>query len=172
MKRGKPLRRTPLRAKTRLARRTPLRQESAKRAAAAGRPRRPADTGPDRATRELVLQRDDYRCVLCGEPIFGKAYSLHHRKNRGAGGSSDAAINAPSNLVTVDGTGSSGCHNWIGSHPALAAELGLVVSLNGRTLPAQVPILHAVHGWVLLDDEGGGAPAPPDAGPGTERRAA
>lgn len=71
-------------------------------------PRR--ETGPDRKTRALVLERDGYACVCCGRSIIGEPYSLQHRKRRSQGGG-----NSPSNLVTVLGTGTTGCHERIDS---------------------------------------------------------
>lgn len=56
------------------------------------------DTGPDDATRKLVLERDWYRCVCCGKSITGRRYSLQHRKRRSQGGD-----NSPSNLVLLCG---------------------------------------------------------------------
>jgi hypothetical protein len=129
-------------------RRTPLRTSREKRA---GR----RDTGPDRSVRELVLERDEYRCAVCGIGILEIPFSVHHRRNRGSGGSSDPAINAPSNLLTVCGTGTTGCHGWIGSSPAEALEHGYAVSLNSREATTDVPVVHVVFGAsvYLLDDE-------------------
>jgi hypothetical protein len=138
----------PLRARVGLARRTPLRASREKRT---GR----RDTGPDRTVRELVWERDEGRCVVCGEGVYGKPHSIHHRRNRGSGGSSDPRRNAPSNLVLVCGTGTTGCHGWIGASPEEARDAGWVVSLNSIEDPAKVPMIHAVFSAsVLLTDEG------------------
>ena len=137
MKRGTPLQR-----------RTPLRTSREKRT---GR----RDTGPAKPTRLTVLERDEYRCAVCGQSVLEIPMSLHHRRNRGSGGSSDPLINAPSNLLTVCGTGTTGCHGWIGSSPADALEAGYVVSLNSREATTDVPVIHAVFGAsvLLLDAE-------------------
>lgn len=140
-------RRTRLKAKTPLRRRTPIMTRSEKTA-------RPRYTGPPAATRLLVLERDEYRCAVCGIGVLEVPFSIHHRRNRGAGGSSDPLINAPSNLLTVCGTGTTGCHGWIGSSPAEAFEHGYAVSLNSREATADVPVLHVVFSAsVLLADE-------------------
>lgn len=68
------------------------------------------DTGPSPAVRNLVLERDGYRCVCCGVSVIGLPYSLQHRKRRSQGGD-----NSPSNLITVLGTGTTGCHERIDS---------------------------------------------------------
>ena len=81
-------------------------------AASAARHPLPAgsDTGPDRKTRLLVLERDGYACVCCAVSVIGQRYSLQHRKRRSQGGTSCAA-----NLVTVLGDGTTGCHARIDS---------------------------------------------------------
>lgn len=165
MRPGKPLaRRTrltsrkPLANGRPLARKTPLREVSLKREASSGRPGRPRDTGPVRTTRDLVMERDDFRCVVCGRSIFAvPEWSIHHRRNRGAGGSSDPRINAPSNLLLVCGSGTTLCHGDLTDNTQRDAALtaGWVVSLNSKQDPADVPVLHAQYGPVLLDDAGG-----------------
>ena len=155
-------RRTPLSPGKPPERRTRLRAVSAKRAAA-GTPRPPTrDTGPDRATRELVLERDDYSCGWCGRTILGQPYSLQHRRSRGDGGSSVPRINAPSNLITLCGSATSpgGCHLKCKQNYAEAEALGFVVSLNSIHDPAEIPVQHAAFGLVLLLDDGMCEPAP------------
>lgn len=70
----------------------------------------PRYTGPDKLTRETVLERDRYQCVCCGVSVIGQPYSLQHRKRRSQGGD-----NSPPNLITVLGTGTTGCHLRIDS---------------------------------------------------------
>ena len=69
-----------------------------------------AATGPSPEVRRLVLERDGHACVCCGMSIAGQPYSLQHRKRRSQGGTND-----PSNLITVLGTGTTGCHERIDS---------------------------------------------------------
>lgn len=145
------MRRTPLKATAALARRTPLLNRTAKR-------RRPRYTGPVRTVRDLVWERDEDRCSVCGEG--GRPLSIHHRRNRGAGGSSNPQINSPANLLLVcDGPES--CHRWIGDNPYLAGDAGYVIGLNSIVDPATVRVLHAVHGPVLLMHNGLVRPAAP-----------
>jgi hypothetical protein len=146
-------RRSPLRARKGLARRVPLLSKAEKK-------QRPRYTGPPAATRLTVLERDEYRCAVCGIGVLDIPFSIHHRRNRGSGGSSDPLINAPSNLLTVCGTGTTGCHGWIGDSPAEAIEHGYAVSLNSQQATAEVPILHAALGGVFLLDDGTVRPVP------------
>ena len=70
------------------------------------------DTGPSRAVRELVLDRDGRACVACGVSVRGIPYSLQHRRARGSGGTSDPLANSPVNLVTLCGSATTpgSCH--------------------------------------------------------------
>jgi hypothetical protein len=114
------------------------------------------NTGPTWKVRELVRERDRERCASCGISIYdARTWSWHHRRNRGQGGSSDPAINSPANLLLLCGDGTTGCHGYITAHPAEARAAGRSVSLNARVDPVDVPVMHAVHGLVLLDHEGG-----------------
>lgn len=110
------------------------------------------DTGPDRSTRELVLERDEYRCVHCGD---NKNLQQHHRKARKAGGRANwRKSNSPANLLTV----CADTHAWIESRRAEAYDAGWLVRENDE--PADVPVQHFIHGLVYLTDDGGWRPVP------------
>lgn len=153
MKRGPALeRRTPLVAKTPLARRTSLvaRAGLTNTAPLQRTPmvRAVKRTGPVTSVRALVAKRDCQTCVVCGGPSTNQ----HHRQNRGSGGSSLAAINSPANLLSVCGSGTTGCHGWIESHRTGAEAAGYIV--RRPTDPASVPVrVHGV-GLVLLTADG------------------
>jgi len=124
--------------------------------------RRSRNTGPDRTTRELVLERDIWCCVVCGRHLGEHGANLHHRRNRGSGGSSDPAINRPPNLITVCGSGTTGCHGGLTQNDRREENLdaGYVVSLNSTDDPANVPVQHALYGLVYLTDDGGWSHVP------------
>jgi hypothetical protein len=99
-------------------------------------PRKPArDTGPDRRTRALVLERDGYACVCCGRTIAGQRYSLQHRKRRSQGGD-----NSPPNLLTVLGDGTTGCHARIDSR-ADPHDEAKGYTVRSHDDPALVPVM-------------------------------
>ena len=103
----------------------------------------------------LIDGREMQACARCGVEIWNNG-SRHHRKLRSRGGGDEV-----SNGVLLCGSGTTGCHGWAHANPAEATRLGLIVSrwMN----PADVPILHALYGWVLLNDEGTATPcAPPE----------
>jgi hypothetical protein len=116
---------------------------------------RPRDTGPDKGTVATVVARDSGRCARCGDPVSGERgrdYSLHHRQPRAMGGSSRSGINGPQNLVLLHGSGSSSCHGLTERNRAEAYANGWLV--RQAQDPAEVPVKHAVHGWVLLTNIG------------------
>lgn len=103
----------------------------------------------ERQCRALVYERADGRCEICGG--VGPVMSYHHRKKRShlpKGHHWDD----PSNVVYVDGSGTTGHHGWIESNPSAAAEIGFHV--RPWETPSSVPI--KVDGtWYLLLPNGG-----------------
>lgn len=104
---------------------------------------------------EATDLRDAGRCVRCGgaDPVFGM--SKDHRQNRSQGGQT-----IPSNLQTLCGTGTTGCHGWKTSHPADATAGGY--SVPGHATPSEWPgrrwvrdcAGRLVQMWVLYNDRG------------------
>lgn len=106
------------------------------------------NTDPAAAVVQTVRGRDRWCCALCR--TMGPL-STQHRRARGMGGSRWPGINRPANLLTLCGTGTTGCHGYVESHPEWARRLGLSVSLHAD--PARVPVF-TWRGWVLLNDDG------------------
>lgn len=102
--------------------------------------------------RLLVLERDEWSCVRCCRSIGEhRLYSLHHRCPRRMGGTASLDINLPSNLVTLCGTGTTGCHGWIESHRTQAVEDGwLLASIVDRHRAVRT----IVSSLVTLHDDG------------------
>lgn len=98
-------------------------------------------TGPDRATRLLVYERDGHACVCCGTPVKGRPHSVGHRKRRSQGGK-----HTPPNLLTFLGLGRNPLdpddhHARIDSRKNPHDEArGYTVRRNGD--PAQVPVMY------------------------------
>lgn len=103
------------------------------------------NTGPDRTTRDKVLERDS-GCLLCGCGPYG--LQVHHRKPRRMGGRKVPGINSPANLISLCPTD----HAWVESSRTEALEMGLLVAEHDD--PAKVPVHHRDYGAVLLTDEG------------------
>lgn len=74
--------------------------------------------------RSIVHARDGGRCVRCD----GLGQSIHHRFPRRMGGTKDVRSYDLRNLVTLCGTGTTGCHGWVESNRALAYLGGWLVN--------------------------------------------
>lgn len=109
----------------------------------------------------LVDLRDGRSCRRCGRPINGYDFSRHHRIPRGAGGS--ALVDRASVIVTVCGSGTTGCHGWIESHRTDAETLGWILPKLNRDIDPETEPLFTVDGWVLLSDAGEVAESGPPA---------
>jgi hypothetical protein len=156
MKRTPLERKTPLRAKTPMARGKGLQPGGSGIRRAAAKPKRPADTGPSAEVRAAVRARDVDTCVVCGVVVVAVPHSIHHRRNRGMGGSSDPRINDVTNLLFVCGTGTTDCHGMLTERPwELDAEKhGWIIGRNSIADPALVPVLVAWLGWCLPTPSG------------------
>lgn len=114
---------------------------------------RPRSTGPGAATREIVYFRDGFLCVICSDD--SGPFQVHHRRPRGAGGSSRPCSNSPANLLLL----CAACHTGVESNRADARDHGWLLSQTAD--PATSPVL-----WrgrvVLLAHDGTSHPLPLD----------
>jgi hypothetical protein len=102
-------------------------------------------TGPDEDTVNVVVARADGSCERCRR---GPVEQIHHRKPRGSGGSSDPAINNPSNLLAVCAP----CHLEIEGDRTVSKKQGWLVRFEHN--PAETPVWIAGLGKVFLNDDG------------------
>ena len=108
------------------------------------------------AARRIVRQRDGDTCQMCGIDLVGKVRSVHHRLNKGRGGS--ALLERASILITVCGDGVFGDHGRVTRNPKWAESIRWLLPRNNPDIdPTQEPIL-LFDGWFLLDDEGNRTP--------------
>lgn len=111
-------------------------------------------TGPTAATVALVWERDNGSCLRCGRGLRfegrGVEWSLHHRAPRGMGGTRQPWINKPGNLVTLCGSGVTGCHGWVEANRGQATEQGWLVSRLSVKIPVLVPVvdLDGIEWWL------------------------
>ena len=104
--------------------------------------RTPKSTGPSREVREIVAERDKWRCVRCGRDVTTYPANFQHRKPRGMGGTKDPAINLPSNGILLCGSGNAtGCHGWVETHREEAHEQGWSIPWwqDATTYPVRYP---------------------------------
>ena len=107
--------------------------------------------------RDAVLDRDDHRCVRCGRHLHGLTYSIHHRTPGGMGGSKH--VNTMPNLISLCGSGTTGCHGQVESYRERARDGGFLV--RRRHDPAARPV-RTWRGWELPTDTGWSPTSPPD----------
>lgn len=112
---------------------------------------------------QKVIARDLGACARCGNHVVhfdrGMAWSIHHRRPRGSGGTSLAWVNEAANLIILCGSGTTGCHGWVENNRREARDLGYLVPLNGIQKADEVSITHKTLGLVYLTDDGGWVPA-------------
>lgn len=136
------MKRSRIERKTRLRSSGPIRSTGARvtRSAALKRKKNRADPLWS-AARSVALDRDEGRCCRCGD----LATEVHHRRLKGAGGSTLPDRHRPDRLVSLCAV----CHDWV--HGALnrrpAEAAGLIVRRTHDTLTT--PVLTR-HGLLLL----------------------
>jgi hypothetical protein len=102
-------------------------------------------------TRIQVFARALYRCERCDGSISQGA-SVHHRLPRQMGGSRNAELNKPANLILLCGSGVTGCHGWVESNRDKAREKGyLLFRIDSAS---EVPFLDLNDRAWLIDNEG------------------
>ena len=118
----------------------------------------PTDNAP-------IFERDGGWCLyrVPGVCRGGKAESVDHRVH------GNRRNRAPSNLVSVCGDGTTGCHGWKEAHPDEAAARGWTVSRHGADT-TKIPILLWHPHWAMdaprwfrLGDDYTLTPEAPDA---------
>lgn len=100
-------------------------------------------------TRADLHERAHDCCEMCG--LHG-ATNAHHRRNQSQGGHDRL-----SNLLLLCGSGTTGCHGFVTTEPAIAKRMGWTVRPISE--PADIPVwrFDRTLGYrvlVKLDDEG------------------
>lgn len=106
-----------------------------------------------RKTRQLVIERDQGRCLRCARLIGWIGYSLQHRNARRMGGA--AAPHGLANLATLCGSATTpnGCHEAVERQRRIATADGWLISQFDQRVPAEIP-LRTYFGWAFLTDDG------------------
>lgn len=105
------------------------------------------------ATREAVDFRDGGKCRRCGASLYGQMFSRHHRKSRGMGGANRKDADRLSNIVSLCGSGTTGCHGWVESNRAEAREEGWLIYSGDD--PRHIPMRDWRGRLFFLTDDGG-----------------
>lgn len=103
------------------------------------------------AIRRLVLLRDGYACVCCGNSIISQPYTILRRLRSPVGGS-----NGLENLITALGSGHEGCGGRISAYRD-AADAAKGYRLRPGQDQAEIPVAYAMPGgleWFILNPDG------------------
>ena len=107
--------------------------------------------------RHAFFARERGRCFRCRRSLRfedrAQSWSAHHRRPRGAGGTSNPAIGDISNCLILCGTGTTGCHGWVEQYRALAREYGYLVP-QGIDTPAGTRVRRRDGSWWLMTTTG------------------
>ncbi|MCM0619809.1 HNH endonuclease [Nocardioides bruguierae] len=130
-------------------------------------------TGPTLETRHLVIARCAGRCERCGRGLrigdtWTGDHSIHHRRPRGMGGTTDPTANTPANLLLLCGSGTTGCHGWVEANRGEATRLGWLVPRGVDPATVGVADIWAardIHDLVWLSHDGFYTPTPPGERP-------
>ncbi|QRY51819.1 hypothetical protein [Mycolicibacterium septicum] len=101
-------------------------------------------TGFSPKTRQLINERADFVCELCGA---APVEQHHHRRARGSGGSKDPMTNTPANAFAICAAD----HARIESYRTEALDKGWLVR-QGKN-PSEIPILYRGR-YALLSVDG------------------
>jgi hypothetical protein len=103
------------------------------------------------ATKAIVRDRSSGVCEVC---LAVPATNFHHRRARGMGGTK-RNIHGPDWVLHLCGSGTTGCHGYIESHPEISYAKGW--KIRGTHTPATIPV--ELHGeWLILQPDGTARP--------------
>jgi hypothetical protein len=90
-----------------------------------------------------AMARSGGCCELCGVSLGGERgidFSVHHRRPRGIGGSSDPVTSSVSNVLVICGSGTTGCHGRVEQYRQIAMQAGWLVrqGQDPATTPVQI----------------------------------
>lgn len=113
-----------------------------------------------REVRDTLWERGGGRCEASGLPLDPDTFDVHHRRPRGAGGTSDPDVHALWNLLALDPIVHNGQAHSVHQDPAWSRPRGYLLSKIGAS-PRIQPVLIRGMRWVLLGADGRYYPLPP-----------
>lgn len=118
--------------------------------------------------RPMLWERCSGRCEVTGQQLDYETFDMHHRRNKGMGGTDRDNVDSPANLLALaPHIHNGGPHSVHGSR--LWAELyGYLVPKHVAD-PGMWPVKLLGRRWVLLTESGGYAPVPPEVAKGLPR---
>lgn len=107
-------------------------------------------TGLSTKVRRQVAERDRGWCRRCG----ARGTNVQHRIGRGMGGTSRVDVSSLAALVTLCGSGTTGCHGYLTEHPEEAYATGWAIRRSSPELASEVPLVDLEGRQFFLTDEG------------------
>lgn len=104
--------------------------------------------------RMQIVVRANFSCEACGKYSADSlgAWSVHHRRPRGMGGSKDPETNSPKNLLLLCGSGVTGCHGYFESHREEGYESKILLRQSDSISPM---FRDKKNIWWMLDENYG-----------------
>jgi hypothetical protein len=97
-------------------------------------------------TKQIVRDRSAGICEVCQA---APATNFHHRRARGMGGTR-RPIHGPDWVLHLCGSGTTGCHGYIETHPEVSYARGW--KLRGTRDPSIAPVQLCGQWYILLPD--------------------
>jgi hypothetical protein len=107
------------------------------------------DWGP---IRDALWKRSGGRCEASGRPLDRDTFDVHHRRNKGMGGTTRPDRDAPWNLLALDPEVHNGGPQSVHGRRVWAQERGFLVPKNVKRVHLWPVKLHD-RAWVLLPME-------------------
>lgn len=108
------------------------------------------DWGP---IRELLWKRSGGRCEVSGRPLDPETFDVHHRRNKGMGGTSRPDRDAVWNLLALDPVIHNGGPQSVHGRRKWAQDRGFLIPKNVNRIRLWPVKLHDTT-WVLLRPDG------------------
>jgi hypothetical protein len=107
-------------------------------------------TGLSTKVRRQVADRDRGTCLRCG----ARGTNVQHRIGRGMGGTSRSDVSELAALVTLCGSGTTGCHGHITTHPEESYATGWAIRRSDATPASEIPLTDLHGSRFFLTEEG------------------
>lgn len=116
--------------------------------------------------RAPLWERCNGLCEVSGQPLDYETFDMHHRRNKGMGGTSRPDVHDLTNLLALDPQVHNGGHQSVHGRRAWSQERGYLVPKSTRSHELTMwPVWLQGRRWVLLSSIRGYLPLPPEFGP-------
>lgn len=113
------------------------------------------DVTPDwPAIRAALLERSGGRCEVSGLPLDPDTFDVHHRRNKGMGGTSRPDVHDLSNLLALDPSVHNGGPRSVHGRRPWSEQRGYLIPKLARYPPGIMPVWLGMVRWVHLTDDG------------------